>query len=227
MHSEGGTMRPIIPSSDSDSNSSSRAQLYLNVYDLTPLNNYMYWFGVGIFHSGIEAHGVEYAFGAHDYSSSGVFEVEPKSCPGFIFRRSVSLGTLNMSPFEFRQFVEHMAGSYNGDSYHLIAKNCNHFTDDICKRLTGKSIPGWVNRLARLGSFCNCLLPESIQVTAVMHTPEYQGLSEDGSESRSTEGEIESDGEQDHLLISSNGEAESIERDILWETPLKHIKEIL
>lgn len=219
-------MRPIT--SDSDSSSSLRAQLYLNVYDLTPLNNYMYWFGVGIFHSGIEAHGVEYAFGAHDYPTSGVFEVEPKSCPGFIFRRSVSLGTVNMPPREFRQFVEHMAGSYNGDSYHLIAKNCNHFTDDICRRLTGKPIPGWVNRLARIGSFCNCLLPESIQVTAVRHTPEYQGLSEDGSESRSTEGEIESDGEQDHhLLISSNGEAESNEREALWGTPLNHMKEIL
>lgn len=51
---------------------------------------------------------------------------------------------------------------------------------------------------------------------------------EDGSESRSTDDQMESDGEQDHhLLITSNGEAESMEREILWETPLKHIKEIL
>lgn len=28
--------------------------VYLNVYDLTPANNYLYAFGVGIFHSGIE-----------------------------------------------------------------------------------------------------------------------------------------------------------------------------
>lgn len=26
----------------------------LNVYDLTPINNYSYWVGFGIFHSGIE-----------------------------------------------------------------------------------------------------------------------------------------------------------------------------
>eukprot|EP01018_Ginkgo_biloba_P001604 Gb_01399 [translate_table: standard] len=222
-------MRSILPNSGSDpSNASNRAQLYLNVYDLTPLNNYMYWFGVGIFHSGIEAHGVEYAFGAHDYPTSGVFEVEPKSCPGFIFRRSVALGTTDMSPSEFRHFIEHMAGSYNGDSYHLIAKNCNHFTDDICMRLTGKPIPGWVNRLARIGSFCNCLLPESIQITAVRHTPVYQVYSEEGSETRSTQEQVESDGEQDqHLLISSNGEAQSFTQDILRETALKHIREIL
>ncbi|KAI4311634.1 hypothetical protein MLD38_036515 [Melastoma candidum] len=30
------------------------ALLYLNVYDLTPLNDYLYWIGLGIFHSGIE-----------------------------------------------------------------------------------------------------------------------------------------------------------------------------
>lgn len=31
-----------------------QASLFLNVYDLTPVNDYLYWFGVGIFHSGIE-----------------------------------------------------------------------------------------------------------------------------------------------------------------------------
>jgi len=37
---------------DEDDNSSSI--VVLNVYDLTPINDYMYWFGFGIFHSGIE-----------------------------------------------------------------------------------------------------------------------------------------------------------------------------
>uniref|UniRef100_A0A453CQ20 PPPDE domain-containing protein n=1 Tax=Aegilops tauschii subsp. strangulata TaxID=200361 RepID=A0A453CQ20_AEGTS len=30
------------------------AAVVLNVYDLTPINDYLYWFGLGIFHSGIE-----------------------------------------------------------------------------------------------------------------------------------------------------------------------------
>lgn len=186
-----------------------RSNVYLNVYDLTPMNNYLYWFGLGIFHSGIEVHGMEYAFGAHEYPTSGVFEVEPKSCPGFVFRRSVWLGSTDMSHSEFRLFMEQLSGKYHGDSYHLITKNCNHFTDDVCKRLTGKSIPGWVNRLARLGSFCNCLLPENIQVTAVRHLPDHPTYSEDeSSASFASSGMAESleDDMGHHLLTSPNGD---------------------
>ncbi|RLM55331.1 hypothetical protein C2845_PM10G14570 [Panicum miliaceum] len=124
----------------------------LNVYDLTPINNYLHWCGLGIFHSAVEVHGSEYSFGAHDYPSSGVFEVEPKNCPGFIYRCTIFIGRTSLSPMEFREFIQRMASEYHGDTYHLISKNCNHFTDDLSTRLTGKPIPGWVNRLARLGT---------------------------------------------------------------------------
>ncbi|KAG0473053.1 hypothetical protein HPP92_014910 [Vanilla planifolia] len=147
-------------------------------------------------------HGMEYAFGAHDYPTSGVFQVEPKSCPGFVYRQSVLLGTTDMSPTEFRCFIEQLSGKYHGVTYHLIAKNCNHFTDDVCTRLTGKPIPGWVNRLARLGSFCNCLLPESIKVHAIRHLPDNPAFS-DGSESyASTFEESDEDGSGRHLLAT-------------------------
>ncbi|KAJ0961899.1 hypothetical protein J5N97_029727 [Dioscorea zingiberensis] len=179
-----------------------RTHLYLNVYDLTTINNYLYWFGLGIFHSGIEAYGMEYAFGAHDYPTSGVFEVEPKSCPGFIYRRSVWLGTTDMSRSEFRLFMENLAGNYYGDTYHLISKNCNHFTDDVCRHLTGKPIPGWVNRLARLGSFCNCLFPETIQATSLDRLANDPANSDDGSESVvSLTMESDEEGSEHHLLL--------------------------
>lgn len=96
-------------------------------------------------------HGMEYSFGAHDYPSSGVFEVEPKKCPGFIYRCSILLGRTDMPPSEFRAFIENMAADYHGDTYQIISKNCNHFTDDASLKLTGRSIPGWVNRLAKIG----------------------------------------------------------------------------
>ncbi|KAJ4848652.1 hypothetical protein Tsubulata_023503 [Turnera subulata] len=37
-----------------------------------------------------------------------------------------------------------ISAKYHGDTYHLIAKNCNHFTNEVCQELTGKPIPGWV-----------------------------------------------------------------------------------
>ncbi|ERN17578.1 hypothetical protein AMTR_s00059p00140900 [Amborella trichopoda] len=132
--------------------SSGCTPVYLNVYDLTPMNGYFYWAGFGIFHSGVEVHGVEYAFGAHDYPTSGVFEVEPRQCPGFKFRKSIFMGTTRLDPVQVREFMERQAASYTGDTYHLIVKNCNHFCKDICFKLTGNKTPKWVNRLARIDS---------------------------------------------------------------------------
>nr|GMD87994.1 deSI-like protein At4g17486 isoform X1 [Ipomoea batatas] len=200
-------------SNDSSLNDrSSETQVVLNVYDLFPLNHYTVWFGFGIFHSGIEVHGMEYGFGAHDFPFSGVFEVEPKNCPGFIYRCSIPLGRINMPVSEFHTFLENVASEYHGDTYHLISNNCNHFTDDMANRLTGKGIPGWVNRLAKLGALCNCLLPESLQVTTVKQVPEYHLYTdEDGSGSLSTitphsqERTESDDGDQDKRLLSPTG----------------------
>ncbi|XP_015169805.1 deSI-like protein At4g17486 isoform X1 [Solanum tuberosum] len=203
-----------------------RSLLYLNVYDLTPVNNYLYWAGLGVFHSGIEVHGLEYGYGAHEYPSSGIFEVEPRSCPGFTFRRSVLLGSTDMSRSEVRSYMEHISGKYHGDSYHLIAKNCNHFADEVCSHLTGKPIPGWVNRLARVvsGSFCNCILPESIQVTRIRHLPDHQAFSEDGTDSDASSVSVDSEEEDsDHQLLT----VQNSDMAFLNEKPVRLAKELL
>ncbi|MCO5599495.1 hypothetical protein L7F22_053599 [Adiantum nelumboides] len=137
--------------SDMQRDTAFKAPIYLNVYDLTTLNNYLYWFGLGIFHSAVEINGIEYAYGAHDMPTSGIFQVEPRSCPGFVFRRSILLGTTELSPPEFWDVMDELAILYTGDSYNLLTKNCNHFTSDLCVRLTKRSSPAWVNRLASLG----------------------------------------------------------------------------
>ncbi|WRX14829.1 PPPDE peptidase domain - like 2 [Theobroma cacao] len=126
----------------------------------------------------LTVHGVEFAFGAHDYPTSGVFEVEPRQCPGFKFRKSIFMGTTCLDPVQVREFMERQSASYHGDTYHLIFKNCNHFCEDICYKLTGNQIPKWVNRLARIGSLCNCILPEALKASAVSHETNIQGDSE-------------------------------------------------
>ncbi|KAL0756890.1 hypothetical protein Bca101_094558 [Brassica carinata] len=141
--------------------------VYLNVYDLTPMNAYGYWLGLGVFHSGVEVHGVEYAFGAHEYPSTGIFEVEPKKCPGFTFRKSILVGKTDKCARDVRVYMEKLAEEYRGNKYNLISRNCNHFCNEVCVKLTQKPIPRWVNRLARLGVLCNCVLPPRLNESKV------------------------------------------------------------
>ena len=96
-------------------------------------------------------HGVEYAFGSHEHPTTGIFEGEPKICDGFTFRKSILIGWTELSTTEVRRAMEEFAEEYKGNAYNLVTKNCNHFCKDACIRLTGKSIPSWVNRLARIG----------------------------------------------------------------------------
>lgn len=58
---------PSFPRSSSlnkvlDTDKKTNTMVYLNVYDLTPANNYLYMFGVGIFHSGIEGLFINFLF---------------------------------------------------------------------------------------------------------------------------------------------------------------------
>ncbi|KAK4493577.1 hypothetical protein RD792_018071, partial [Penstemon davidsonii] len=185
-------------------------------------------------------YGMEYGFGAHDYPTSGVFEVEPRSCPGFIFRRSILLGSTDMSRSELRSFMEQLSNKYHGDTYHWISKNCNHFTDDVCQRLTGKSIPGWVNRLARLGVTFYCPLnkTDEFEFNPILESSEILSidpssntnpsiklmLKEDGTDSAasSVSGESEDDGDHHLLLTSPNSDVA-----YLKDRPVRLAKDVL
>ncbi|KAF5741768.1 deSI-like protein [Tripterygium wilfordii] len=154
---------------DDDKENHKSVPVYLNVYDLTPINVYAYWLGLGVYHSGVQVHGVEYAFGAHEFPTTGIFEAEPKHCDGFSFRKTILIGKTEMGPAQVRAVMEELADIYKGNSYNLITKNCNHFCNDACVRLTGNPIPNWVNRLARIGFLCNCVLPATLNATKVPH----------------------------------------------------------
>jgi hypothetical protein len=45
-----------------------------------------------------------------------------------------------------------------------LDRNCNHFSDRFCKEILGKGIPGYVNRLAWMGSYVECLLPRKLAI---------------------------------------------------------------
>ncbi|KAK9145025.1 hypothetical protein Sjap_004928 [Stephania japonica] len=123
----------------------------LNVYDLYPINGSIYWLSLGLYHSSIQVHGVEYEFGGHDSPSTGIFRGKTRECLGLTFRKSILIGRTDLGPHEVHKFMEELSKSYTGTSYNLITKNCNHFCNDVSLRLTGKRIPRWINRLAKIG----------------------------------------------------------------------------
>ncbi|KAI9143348.1 PPPDE putative peptidase domain-containing protein [Paraphysoderma sedebokerense] len=124
-----------------------RIPVYVNVYDMASANSYLYWFGLGIYHSGLylPTFNAEFCFGGHDIDGlTGVFQVPPKTgVPGLIFRKSVFVGNATVSETEVHQILRAMSLEYTGKSYNLLTRNCNHFTTDLAQRLCSKSPPKW------------------------------------------------------------------------------------
>mmetsp|Transcript_35035 Transcript_35035/g.63028 ORF Transcript_35035/g.63028 Transcript_35035/m.63028 type:complete len:211 (+) Transcript_35035:58-690(+) len=143
----------------------------LNVYDLAPQNAWFYWCGVGIYHSGVEVYGVEYAYGGHEYDSPGIFATAPKEPPGqVVFRESILIGETDLSHQEVYRLVQQMGNEYKGNKYHLLQRNCNHFASDFCAQLSGKIAPYWINRLAGIAVMLHCLLPSSMVPPLILPT---------------------------------------------------------
>lgn len=135
--------------------------VYLNVYDLHQANYYGYPVGLGAFHTGVEISGKEYAFGGHDYSFTGVFEMEPRNAYGAVFREAILLGETNLSRQEIQAIIDELSAEFSGNSYHPFSRNCNSFSNELSMRIFGTPIPGYINRLPYLGSVFSCLIPPS------------------------------------------------------------------
>ncbi|CAH0697771.1 unnamed protein product [Spodoptera exigua] len=133
-----------------------QAAVVLNVYDMYWTNWYTAGAGVGVFHSGVQVHGSEWAYGGHPYAFTGVFEITPRDerelGEQFRFRQSVHIGYTDFSEDEVRRLVAELGKQFRGDRYHLMNNNCNHFTSAFCLALCDHDIPAWVNRLAYVSS---------------------------------------------------------------------------
>lgn len=49
--------------------------------------------------------------------------------------------------------------TWDGPSYDLLNRNCNHFSDALAFALTGRHAPAWINRAAWIGLQLPCLVP--------------------------------------------------------------------
>ncbi|CAK9819209.1 Deubiquitinase DESI2 [Anthophora plagiata] len=177
-----------------------REPIILNVYDMYWINEYTTPIGLGVFHSGVEIYGTEYAYGGHTKPISGIFEITPRIAEelgeqfryrwvyyfkhkllykmkinfAFPFRQSVHIGYTDFTEEDVTRIVTELGKDFRGDRYHLMNKNCNHFSSQFTLILCGREIPGWVNRLAYFSSCVpflqRCLPKEWLTPDALQHS---------------------------------------------------------
>ncbi|KAH6646660.1 PPPDE putative peptidase domain-containing protein, partial [Truncatella angustata] len=142
----------------------SRTEVIINVYDLLPpgrLSSILWTVGSSLLHTGVVINGREYAYGGHDRAGvTGVYWTSPRSPPpGATFRTEILHGMTFATQAEIDGIVRSTSEDFPGTSYNLLTRNCNHFTQTLCERLTGRRGPAWLNRAAQIGVALPCVVP--------------------------------------------------------------------
>ncbi|GAB1727072.1 hypothetical protein NU195Hw_g3925t1 [Hortaea werneckii] len=148
-----------------DSVALQKIEISINVYDLLPpgrLSSFLWTIGGSLLHSGVVINGREYAYGGHNKRGiTGVYWTRPHfEPPGGTWRCNILQGFTLRTPQEIDQLVREVSDHFLGVNYNLLTNNCNHFTNALCERLTGKSAPAWVNRAASIGLALPCMVPK-------------------------------------------------------------------
>mmetsp|Transcript_52013 Transcript_52013/g.96289 ORF Transcript_52013/g.96289 Transcript_52013/m.96289 type:complete len:281 (-) Transcript_52013:27-869(-) len=139
-------------------NENHREQVSLKVYDLGKsfvtrgvLNAVTKSYGA--FHSGVEVYGREWSFGmTFDDWSSGVTWNPPGLNADHSFRESISMGQTALSPESVWKIIQELKRDWLGCTYHILSRNCHHFSDELLRRLGVRRAPPWLNDLAESGA---------------------------------------------------------------------------
>jgi deubiquitinase DESI2 len=141
----------------------STTKVYLNVYDLAPVNDCLHPIGLGMYHTGVEVLGSEYTFA----SQAGVFHHSPKEVPQATFREQVYMGEFDGGHIELKTVVDAIGNDQFGpNDYNILNRNCNHFASALCVKLIRKPTPAYINRLADIGNCLSCLIPKQFMQQA-------------------------------------------------------------
>ncbi|KAH8592407.1 putative UPF0326 protein hag1 [Bisporella sp. PMI_857] len=157
--------KPSRKSSHRSTLSLQKTEIIINVYDLLPpgkLASMLWTIGSSLLHSAVVINGKEYAYGGHDRRGmTGVYWTAPGNVPpGGTFKCTILHGFTVRPQAELDQIIKDASEAFQGTSYNLLSKNCNHFTQYLCEKLTGRTGPSWLNRAASIGVALPCVVPK-------------------------------------------------------------------
>jgi len=130
--------------------------VWLHIYDVCAgsvqvVNSIFRKAGTGAFHAGVEAFGCEWSFGFIP-EGTGVYSCPPRSNAQHEYRESVLMGSTKLSEKEFHELLQQLRSSWEGSSYHLLERNCCHFSNALTEGLGVGPVPRWVMNLAGAGA---------------------------------------------------------------------------
>eukprot|EP00736_Rhodelphis_marinus_P007461 Rmarinus@m.20381 len=133
----------------------------VNVYDLWSEANDVLWMGgLGFYHSGIQVGGKEYAYGFHGKPTSGIYHSEPKNVPNATFREALLIGKTKKTSKEVETILQDLGEEFTGVAYHVVYRNCNHFSEQFVRRLCDNPFPSYINRFAGMAWYIpSCVMP--------------------------------------------------------------------
>ena len=109
---------------------------------------------MGVFHTGVEIAGEEWGYGYCE-RGSGVYRVRPSRNPMYEYRFAIPLGRTPLGEADVKRALAAARQDWQGKHYHLLARNCNHFSAHLARQLmVGDRFPTFVNRLANFGHGC-------------------------------------------------------------------------
>lgn len=128
--------------------------------------------------------GKEYAYGGHDKRNmTGVYWTKPRTePPGGTFKCEILHGFTVSPQNEIDAIIKEASEAFQGTSYNLLTRNCNHFTAYLCEKLTGRPGPGWLNRAASIGVALPCVVPKEWIAPPDFDTADGELLDEDEHE---------------------------------------------
>lgn len=129
--------------------------VYLNIYNVTPINGCLEVLGFGLYHTSVGLYDLEFSYGGHEEDNTGIVVVDKGNSAGLVLKETLPVGVTYYSPDEIDDIVDTFGEFWHGKDYDPFAKNCNNFTEHLIKHICDKEqfyVPSYVNRFTKLGS---------------------------------------------------------------------------